>query len=91
MVNQAATQLSGYQRSEMIGQTWPYPWLTGLKPPDAGDPGRFSSTANPVHPRAATNGCEPWPRTELEQAGGISEFEAVCVDREGRAKTLGIT
>ena len=26
MVNAAACRITGYDRSEMIGQTWPYPW-----------------------------------------------------------------
>ena len=26
-VNQAAVETSGYSRDEMVGQSWPYPWL----------------------------------------------------------------
>ena len=38
MVNEAACALSGYDRSEMVGQTWPYAWLPNGYDGENGDP-----------------------------------------------------
>ena len=38
MVNEAACRISGYRRSEMIGQTWPYPWFLDDWRVEGGDP-----------------------------------------------------
>ena len=38
MVNESACRISGYDRSEMIGQTWPYPWFLDDWRGEAGDP-----------------------------------------------------
>ena len=38
MVNEAACRISGYGRSEMIGQTWPYPWFLDDWRVEGGDP-----------------------------------------------------
>ena len=38
MVNGAACRISGYDRSEMIGQTWPYPWFLDDWSGGGGDP-----------------------------------------------------
>ena len=38
MVNGAACRISGYCRSEMIGQTWPYPWCLDDWAVEGGDP-----------------------------------------------------
>ena len=38
MVNEAACRISGYGRSQMIGQTWPYPWFLDDRRGEGGDP-----------------------------------------------------
>ena len=38
MVNEAACRISEYDRSEMIGQLWPYPWFPDAWEGEGGDP-----------------------------------------------------
>lgn len=75
MVNRAATRISGYERSEMEGQTWPYPWFS-----NAGVPAQSDSW-----------GLGPWPRAELERSGYVPEFEATCTTAHNNVAVLGVT
>jgi PAS domain S-box-containing protein len=75
-VNPAAVELSGYNRSQMVGQSWPYPWFAGQ---DARSPG---------HQELASG---PWPIAELRRSGFIPEFEAACSTPDGRVRVLGVT
>ena len=38
MVNKAACAISGYSRSELIGQAWPYPWFPSVFSGNGDDP-----------------------------------------------------
>jgi PAS domain S-box-containing protein len=76
MVNETATLISGYNRSEMVGQTWPYPWVSG---------GWFPSQ------EAHDSNIAPWPCTEIEPSGRSQEFEATIVRRQGDPRVLAIT
>lgn len=76
MVNETATLISGYNRSAMVGQTWPYPWLSGGWAPSEGD-----YDSNIV----------PWPCAEIEPSGRSREFEATIVHRLGGPRVLAVT
>jgi PAS domain S-box-containing protein len=76
MVNHAATLISGYGRSEMVGQTWPYPWLSAPWVPSEG-----------THDSNIT----PWPYAQIEQSGGTREFETTIVHRQGEPRGLAVT
>jgi PAS domain S-box-containing protein len=75
MVNYAATQISGYERSEMEGQTWPYPW--------------FTNSGLSGHGEDSGLGC--WPQAKLEESGHIPEFEAACTTAQSSVVILGVT
>jgi PAS domain S-box-containing protein len=75
MVNEAATLISGQERSEMVGQTWPYPWLSG-----AWAPGEGANGSNTV----------PWSYAEVGQSGGSRQFEATIVHRQGSCRVLSV-
>lgn len=75
MVNHAATQISGYERPEMEGQAWPYPW--------------FTNSGLSGHGEVWSLG--PWPQAELERTGQIPEFEGTCATAQGTAVILGVT
>lgn len=75
-VNNAATVMSGYERAEMVDQSWPYPWFVGQEPGSAG------------HQDLASG---QWPIAELQRSGNIPEFEASCTTKDGRRRVLGVT
>jgi len=75
-VNPAAVKLSGYDRSNMVGQTWPYPWFSGLDAKSAG------------HQELASG---QWPIAELRRSGFIPEFEAACTTPDGKRLVLAVT
>jgi PAS domain S-box-containing protein len=76
MVNHAATLISGYNRSEMVGQTWPYPWLSGSWIP-----------SEEIH----DSNIAPWSCAEFQQNGRSREFEATIVHRQGDPRVLAVT
>ncbi|MDA0733734.1 MAG: response regulator [Chloroflexi bacterium] len=75
-VNHAAIKMSGYDSSEMVGQSWPYPWFSG----------QDAESAEPQEWAAGQ-----WPIVELRRSGHISEFEAPCTTRDGKRRVLGVT
>jgi PAS domain S-box-containing protein len=75
-VNPAALKLSGYDRSYMVGQSWPYPWFSRQ---DAGSAG---------HQKLVSG---QWPVAELRRSGSIPEFEAAYTTRDGRQRVMGVT
>ena len=75
-VNHAATEISGYGREEMVGQSWPYTWLF--------EPGSESSGLR-------TWGAEGWPIAELKSQGHVAEFDATCTTNQGKRRCLSVT
>jgi len=75
-VNPAALKMSGYSRSEMVGQTWPYPWFSRPDPRSAG------------HQELV---CGQWPIAELKRFGCIPEFETSYTTRDGKRRVLSVT
>ena len=76
LVNRAATRISGYPASELIGQTWPYPWL---ECPQGGL-------------LLQAEGVPIWPYSQpSSRQGAPLEFEIVCRTSQGEAKPLSVT
>lgn len=75
-VNHSATRISGYERWEMEGQRWPYPWFA-------------ASEAASGYSRGW--GTDSWPYSELERSGCIPEFEVVYTTPGNETRVLGVT
>lgn len=75
LVNSAAVKISGYERASMIGQRWPYPWISS--------PWSNSPFAVPEEGTVL-------PFQELLHRGSVPEFEVIWIDGRGNAKILGV-
>ncbi len=80
MVNRAATQISGYDAADMLGQKWPYPWICGEWFPEN---------------RANGQSANSWPSVDVfgEFYGDDNNppWEVGYVDRQGNSKFLALT
>lgn len=84
LANRAASQISGYLASELVGKAWPYPWF------------EFPQGS----PMTQADGAPAWPYSEpspwvdgfnrhLEAAP--LEFEVACRTSQGETKPLSVT
>jgi signal transduction histidine kinase len=98
LVNRAATQISGYPASELVGQAWPYPWLEcpqgGSLPQVEGAPvwpyGEFSPWVGWDATLGLTASTSPRDGFNRHR-GAPLEFEIACCTSQGETKPLSVT
>ncbi len=75
-VNRAASQISGYAASDLVGKAWPYAWMD-------------LSEAGPGRNQAEITA---WPYSQLSRNNGVPlEFEVACRTPQGETKPLWLT